>query len=72
MVTDTLYAVVDLTDKTIMSVNAGFGAARMESTIPIETNPSLALTRLNDLKKQTGHDLKIAKVRIQVLEVLNG
>ena len=72
MTPDTLYAVVDLTDKTMMSVNAGFGAARMESTIPIETNPSLALQRMTDLRKQTDHNLKIAKVRIQVLEVLDG
>lgn len=71
MVTDALYAVVDLTDKTMMSVCAGFGAARLDSTIPVETNPSLALTRLNDLKKQTTHKLKIAKVKIQVLEVLD-
>lgn len=62
----TLYAVVDPTENVLLSVNGPC----MRSTIPVESDITLASERLAKLQKGEKNKLAIAKVTIKVEEIL--
>lgn len=66
MANPTLYAVVDPTENVLLSVN-GPG---MRSSIPVESDITLASERLAKLQKGEKNKLAIAKVTIKVEEIL--
>ena len=66
MANPTLYAVIDTTEQVLLSVNG----PSMSNTIPVESDYSMAVKRMQKLQKLEKNKLSIAKVTIQVEEVL--
>lgn len=64
---DSLYAVCDLDEQCLVSIDGGVGAAGLKDSIVVDSRLSMAVRRLEELQKKNSHRLGIAKVTIQVI-----